>query len=348
LDNNINFNQEAKEIVNSTVELAALEAQEVIRPSAEQVKQAARDLIAVTEEIRLKAQSNMSYLENVKAGEDDGAAYKFSKKMVTQKEDFKMLMEKVLNFQNMANAFLGQKVQMTFVAISSKGEAKLYAVENSIEDIALDKAAESRGGDWRGRYRQGLIKKVAQQIVNSNYDSNSLDNTFQNVYTRYKISKNRLKLLGAAYILWKDPKWEGVWISGAGPLGEAYVNFFVNEIFFNSGIEKNVKNFMLDNKYGAVKADNASGFLQGDVTKGALEFGVKINAATAMGYMEIIQYAEDLLESTDIEKFLLDLKRNLAEKGANNMVKPINNILNEEVQNQLNPIMQAIEQGLTK
>ena len=66
---------------------------------------------------------------------------------------------------------------------------------------------------------------------------------------------------------------------------------------------------MLNGKYGAVKADNASGLLQGDVTKGSLEFGVKINGATALGYVDIIKYAKELLEVSDVKNFLLGLKQ---------------------------------------
>ena len=335
----------AQEAVDNAVELAALEFEDFIRPSAEEVRAAARELIAYTEELRAKSATNASALEEIKS-ESPSAALKFSKKMVETKEEFKKLMGKVLDFQNISNEFLGQKVQMTFVSIAPKtGKVTLYAVDNSVEDIGLDRASKSHGGDITGRYTQGLIKKVAKQIVNSQYDSSSLDSTFAETYERYKISKARLKLKGAAYILWKENGWDGAWISGAGPLGEAFVNFFVNEYKFNGMMETNVKDFMMNNQYGAVLADNASGFLQGDVTKGALEFGVKINSATALGYMDIIGYAQDLLNTADVEQYLLALKETLREKGVSNMVRPLENVLNEEAESLLAPLEERIANG---
>lgn len=335
----------AQEAVDNAVELAALEFEDFIRPSAEEVRAAAQELIAYTEELRAKSATNASALAEIKS-ESPSAALKFSKKMVETKEEFKKLMGKVLDFQNISNEFLGQKVQMTFVSIAPKtGKVTLYAVDNSVEDIGLDRASKSHGGDITGRYKQGLIKKVAKQIVNSQYDSSSLDSTFAETYERYKISKARLKLKGAAYILWKENGWDGAWISGAGPLGEAFVNFFVNEYKFNGMMETNVKDFMMNNQYGAVLADNASGFLQGDVTKGALEFGVKINSATALGYMDIIGYAQDLLNAADVEQYLLALKETLREKGVSNMVRPLENVLNEEAESLLAPLEERIANG---
>lgn len=339
------LNGVTQEAVNEAVDLATLEFADFIKPTAEQVRAAARELIAYAEELRNKNQNSLEALNSIKS-EDPSATRKFSKKMVQKKEEFQNLMQKVLDFQNISNEFLGQHVAMTFVSIAPKtGKVTLYAVDNSIEDIGLDRASKSHGGDITGRYKQGIIKKLAREIVNSNYDSSSLDNTFAETYERYKISKARLKLKGAAYILWKENGWDGAWISGAGPLGEAFVNFFVNEYKFNGMVESNVRDFMMNDQYGAVLADNASGFLQGDVTKGALEFGVKINSATALGYMDIIGYAQDLLNATDVEQYLLALKDTLREKGVSNMVRPLEGILNEEVENLLEPLEQRISNG---
>lgn len=339
------LNGVAQDAIDNAIDLATQDFSDFIRPSAEQVRAAALDLINYAEELRAKSQTNINALAEVKA-ETPAAAVKFSKKMVQTKEEFKKLMGKVLDFQNISNEFLGQKVQMTFVSIAPKtGKVTLYAVDNSVEDIGLDRASKSHGGDITGRYKQGIIKKMAQQMTNSNYDSSSLDSTFAETYERYKISKARLRLKGAAYILWKENGWDGAWISGAGPLGEAFVNFFVNEYKFNGMMETNVKDFMMNNQYGAVLADNASGFLQGDVTKGALEFGVKINAATALGYMDIIGYAQDLLNAADVEQYLLALKEQLREKGVNNMVRPLEGVLNEEVESLLAPLEERISNG---
>jgi len=332
----------AQEAVNAAIDLAVQDFATQATPTAEQVKATAASLIQFTEVLHAKYKNNVVEMQGIK--DNIESAMKFSKKMVQTREDFKALMERVLEFQNISNAFLGQQVQMTFVSIAPRtGRVTLYAVDNSIEDLTLDQASKSHGGGTTGRYGQGRIKKMAQEIVNSKYDSSSLESTFGEVYNRYKISKNRLKLKGAAYILWKNPEWDGVWISGAGPLGEAYVNFFINEYKFMQMMEGNVQDFMTNPNYGAQLADNASGFLQGDVTKGAIEFGVKINGATALGYMDIIQYARELLDASDIRQYLEGLKQILHEKGVSNMVRPLEGVLNEEVQQLLEPLEQHIQ-----
>lgn len=334
----------AEEAVREGIDLATQEFAMDVTPSAEQVRAAARELIHFTEVLQSKYKNNIAEMQGSK--DNIESVMRFSKKMVQTREDFKDLMQRVLDFQNISNAFLGQKVQMTFVYINPKsGKVNLYAVDNSIEDLTLDQASKSHGGDITGRYSQGRIKKLAQEIVNSKYDSSSLETTFGEVYERYKISKNILKLRGAAYILWKNPEWDGAWISGAGPLGEAYVNFFVNEYKFMQMMEGNVEDFMLNPKYGAVLADNASGFLQGDVTKGAIEFGVKINGATALGYMDIINFAKDLLEASDVKTYLEGLRKTLNEKGVANMVRPLNREITDEVNQLLEPISQRINKN---
>jgi len=331
----------AQEATNEAIDLAVQEFAMQVTPSAEQVKASAASLIQFTELLQAKYKNNTVEMRSIK--DNIEAAMKFSKKMVQTKEDFRSLMEKVLDFQNICNAFLGQQVQMTFVYIAPRtGKVTLYAVDNNIEDLTLDRASKSHGGGITGRYGQSRIRKMAQEIINSKYDSSSLETTFEEVYNRYKISKNRLKLKGAAYILWKNPEWDGVWISGAGPLGEAYVNFFINEYKFMQMMEGNVQDFMTNPHYGAQLADNASGFLQGDISKGAIEFGVKINGATALGYMDIIQYAKELLNTTDIRSYLEGLKKKLHEEGISNMVRPLDGVLNEEVQQLIEPLEQHI------
>lgn len=340
--------QVAEEAVNTAIDLATQEFEVQARPTAEQVRASARELIAFTEVLQSRYRNNVAEMNAI--GNNIESAMKFSKKMVQTRQDFKDLMQRVLDFQNISNNFLGQQVQMTFMYIAPRtGQVTLYAVDNSVEDLTLDVASKSHGGMITGRYARAAINRqlgqTAREIVNSKYDSGSLESTFGEVYNRYKISKARLKLKGAAYILWKNPEWDGVWISGAGPLGEAYVNFFINEYKFHQMMEGNVQDFMVNPNYGAVLADNASGFLQGDVTKGAIEFGVKIQGATAMGYMEIINYARDLLDAADVKSYLEGLKQKLHDAGVSNMVKPLEGLLDDEVNSLIEPLEERISKG---
>ena len=47
--------------------------------------------------------------------------------------------------------------------------------------------------------------------------------------------------------------------------------------------------------------------------------------------MDIIDYAKDILKSSDVKTYLINLKAQLNEKGSQNMVKPIEKGINQEV-----------------
>jgi hypothetical protein len=64
-------------------------------------------------------------------------------------------------------------------------------------------------------------------------------------------------------------------MSTRGPINEAFVSFYINNIKFNSDLETNIDYFMLDPTMGAINADNMNGFLIGDVSGGKIQYAVK-------------------------------------------------------------------------
>lgn len=339
--------QAANEAVQTGIEASIESLQKSdLQASADDVKKAAQHLIAYTEELIAKNNDFASQAAAMSSGTDIETVYNFSKKLVKTKDEFTELMSRVFDFQNKANAFLGQQVQMMFLYFDRNNKVQMYAVENSIQDLTLDRASSKRGGAISGRYTRSKIAKMGKLIDNNSAKNTNLEPTFDEVYTRFKISKQKQKMRGTAYILWKENgEWDGAWVSGAGALGEAYFNFFVNEYIFSTMIEPAVKDFMTNNKYGAVLADNASGLLQGDVGKGSMEYGIKIQDATAMGYMEVIDYAKEMLEAADIKQYLLDLKQKLQSEGQQNMVKMLNGKLEEVTEETLKAIQARINKG---
>lgn len=330
----------AEEAVNTGIDVATESLATEMRPSAEEVKAAAADLVSYTELLVAQAQANEALASGVQNSDNPTTVLAFSKRLVDTKEKFKTLMDKVFTFQNLSNAYLGQTVVMTFVSIGKNGQVELYKVKNDIEHLAIDRASKSHGGAFSGRYKYTKSNlKDMYQIANSKYDQSSLDTTFSEVYRRYNISKARLKLGGAAYILWNDNGWDGAWISGAGPLGEGYLNFFINEYLFSGMVESDVRDFMLNTEYGAVNADNASGFLQGDVSRNGIEFGVKMKGASSFSYMEVIEYAKQIQDAANVETFLRNLKEELNAKKASNLVKPLNRELTSEMESLIDSIV---------
>ena len=316
-----------QEASNIAIGQALEEFKKNISPSAEEVKRAAHDLVQEARLLQTKHAAVGQQLASLNT-ESEASVLNFSKKVVTSKQEYLKLMDKVYKFQNIVNYFLGKQVLMTFAYISPKtGKVDLYAFDADVEHLTPDQASSSHGGDISGRYRAGVIKKNSSKLVNTNYDNNgknTLDKTFQEVWQRFRLSKMKYKMGGAGYILWRqNNKWDGRWVSGAGPLGEAYVAFFMNEYVFTGLIESAVATFILHPKYGVAQVDNASGFLKGDVTKGQFELGVKIQGASAMSYVEIIKYAYQILQQTDIRKYLDNLQEQLKEGVAQNAIKLI-------------------------
>ena len=307
-------------------EKALEEFRKDITPSAEEVRQSARDLVKEARDLQIKHNAVGQQLASLDTS-SEASVLNFSKKVVTSKKEYMDLMDKVYKFQNVVNYFMGKQVLMTFAYISPKtGKVDLFAFDADVEHLTPDQASKSHGGDLSGRYRGGVIKKNSSKLINKEYDEHgkkTLDNTFQEVWQRFKISKMKYKMGGAGYILWHhNNKWDGRWVSGAGPLGEAYVAFFMNEYVFTNMIESAVATFILHPRYGVSQVDNASGFLKGDVTKGQFELGVKIQGASAMSYIEIIQYAYQILQETDIKGYLESLNKKLAD-GVKNATKEI-------------------------
>lgn len=325
----------AKEMTDLANEEVMTEAVREIRPSAAMVRQAAKELTDYALKLKNKNDAVIQQLSSLDT-DSEMSVLNFSKKYVKEESEYRELMARLFVFQDLANEFLGQKVIMTFVKVSpTTGQVELLHMENSPEDLSVEKASKSHGGDITGRITS--MKRIlahSQNLINSDYDANNkrtLDFTFQEVWQRYRISKSRLKLkAGSAFILWKIKDWDGVWISGAGPLGEAYVAFFINKYIFTNNIEKSVQDFMMNKAYGAILADNASGFLKGDVAKGALNFGVKMKGAQPLSYIEIIKYAQEVQEAANVEKYLKNLQKTLEDKAAHNLVKPLSEFTRDE------------------
>ena len=324
------FSQTSNELIQQSINEVSEQIQKDLQPSEEKVKTAARKLIKYAQEIGNEYKNIVNQKNAFNSNTDIETVFHFTKKMIKNKEQFTKLMRLVYNFQNEANALLNQRVQMTFLYFTKQNKVEMYTFNNSVEALAVGRAAQSRGGSITGRYRKTLVASQGTLIEQKSAEATHLDSTFEEVYTRFKISKQKQKLLGAAYILWKENgELDGAYVSGAGPLGEAYFNFFINEYEFNSIIESAVKDFMINEEFGAIMADSTSGFLQGDVSKNGIEYGIKIQGGQTLGYIDIIKYAQEVLEQTDTKQYLINLKQKLQLEGSKNMVKLLNKNLNE-------------------
>ena len=200
-------------------------------------------------------------------------------------------------FQNAINAYFGQQIQVIYTYIDpNSGKITLTALDNTEQHLSIN---EHIG------YVEYNLKKIYNIIVAENYDSTLLDAAQQSIYARWRIAKlkmpHRTRFLP---ILWKEDngKWSGVTVNNLGTISEAYVNFYVNKYQqFTQNLEHNVKDFIMNEQYGARAVDNASGFLIGDISygNGKLQLAVKKQSAAPMNMKKVYQYTKEIIDKFD-------------------------------------------------
>lgn len=327
-------NQIAKQAMDIAAEEVSKEIDKEIEVSEATVRQAAIRLVEYADSLAMEWKQAELIAGSLGPDEDPTAKIvRFQKKMIKANYQFQDMMKYVFDLQNKINEFLGQKVQMVYTYIDNKtGKVEVYKFDNDIEHLKVDRASQSHGGGISGRIRfsKKQLKDMEKMIAAPSYNTQSLDATFKEVHERATISRMKANMKGAFYVYWNaQGKWEAMKVTGMGALGEAYFNFFINEYTFTSFIEEAVGDYMTNPKYGVGVGDNASGFLQGDITKGKTEYGVKAAGASALGYMEIIDYARTMITVPDLHGYLVGpdgkggLKAQLAESASANLATKV-------------------------
>ena len=164
----------AKEMTDLANEEVMTEAVREIRPSAAMVRQAAKELTDYALKLKNKNDAVIQQLSSLDT-DSEMSVLNFSKKYVKEESEYRELMARLFVFQDLANEFLGQKVIMTFVKVSpTTGQVELLHMENSPEDLSVEKASKSHGGDITGRITS--MKRIlahSQNLINSDYDANN-------------------------------------------------------------------------------------------------------------------------------------------------------------------------------
>lgn len=343
----------AQELASEAIDYSAEEGAKEITSSVEAVKQAALSVLQAASALQDQVNSaeNLKELMQNGAGTNDQKVLELSlllqKSDVTSKEQYEFLMERIFLLQNEVNAFLGQRVQMVYVYKSGNGEVELWSIDNTVEDLSLTKASASHGGYFSGRYqlsRKKLKALNAQQLLNETYNPDGLNLTYKEILLRKKYSKTVTKNPGGTFIiLWNEGDgWHGVKVSSEGVLAEAYAGFYLNSVVFDpGGTDSDVRIFMTDSNLGAVAVDNASGFLQGDISVNGVEYGIKTKGASAMGYLRIVQEAYNIYQACsedapNLQQVLLDLKQTLKDEGNVHLAKELTSTLEPEIDDLIN------------
>lgn len=241
--------------------------------------------------------------------------------MVSKKE-FQDFMTKVFNFQEIVNGVLGQEVQMIYVYIGKDGQPEIYRISNSGEHIKQSMASKGRGMTARyGNLSKKFLDEHGEKIENSLKDNGEeqLNLAYKETVKRGQYSRKKLNI-GFLLVLWCPAKvWLKMKISSLGDVNEAYAAFYLNMVFndfiFNqsSDIEWLLNTFLLHDRYGVTAVDNISGFLEGDVTIGNIEYAIKSKGATTLSPEQVISLAINIKESSP-EELTMDYLQTIKEE----------------------------------
>lgn len=307
----INTEPIVEELANQIVNNRSLAYSE---QQASIVRNCAMDLIKFVNELQIN--NDATIVERYK-NDPVGMVRAFNKKQVTQKDDFLKLMDKVFLLQEAVNTFLNQQIQMVYVYTDKNGVTDLYKFDNTAGHLKVDKASSSHGGDITGRI-QFTSQRAIDQLERFAYDDYNptdslLNSTYSEVYDRAMYSRKN-GLSGKVRVMWQfNNQWNQAEFSGLGPIAESYAGFYINKVSFPSFLEEAVDKFITDPKLGVLQVDSASGFLEGDISKqledgSSIEYGIKFGKATAMGYLEIVKYATEMVtinSAQDLKDYLI-------------------------------------------
>lgn len=305
------------------------------------LRAAAQRYVVIVEDLSYSLQAFTETLKRQKQLRHQVKDYESSEEYLKNKEEIatflsvsqipEKLYQESFRFQNILNEFLGQKIVMTFVYNGKEGP-ELY-------EMTSDKVLKfdySKTNQLVARYR---INKEELQSVGRNMEMDNelkfslpgLKTTYKEVMRRYDIGRARKTNM----VMWEvDDYWEKMKVSSGGDINEAYAKFILENQespSFTLEMEQNIGDYMLQ---GVVLVDNVSGLLQGDVTIGNIEYGIKSAGASTLSLKQILKIARQIVSDEGFdENKLRQIKAEFQAKGRtrNKLVNVVNDTVDEIV-----------------
>lgn len=282
---------------NSAISIAKIASEITHQELVEQIK-----IIQYPSLMSIK-QDIIDFMENAKTYLKEVNIAKRSGNVETLKRFIDILYGKFFQIQNKLNAYLGQKIVLTYVHINSDGSREIRVSENDTSHLIAGKYSTPWGQEFvRYSYE---VNDHYQLLKNSlpEKDNEGLNETAAEVSARRKNNKSHI-------VFWerknKQRKYVGYKLGTEGPINEAFVNFYVHDVKFKKSlnIEQRVGRFMLDSQFGAIKADNTKGYFIGDVARDGIQYAVKGAWGGPQGIAQIIKEFEKLIKANfSLESF---------------------------------------------
>ena len=221
--------------------------------------------------------------------------------------------------QNLIGLWIYQKVIMTYVQVDPiTGRREIRLFDNDISQLEVTEVNNGRSYATLGYD----VSERFQQLKNSLSDSENagLQITAAEVEARYVKYNKR--------ILWQlNNEWVGYKLYNRGPINEAFVAFYIKEVQLKNSLNENINQFMTNvDPQGVIYADNANGFLIGDVSLGGLQFAVKGAFGSPQNFTTIINWLKKIKEqdfSFEMLRKFIERFKYIEQEKATKLVKPM-------------------------
>lgn len=199
--------------------------------------------------------------------------------------------KKFFEIQNLINFYLGQQILITQVIKNDTGR-EVYISKNTDRYIIDHEKYKNKFMYSNEAHGQKLLSgmdnaelKILQAVANE----------VEERYDNHPLGKYKGHL-----IMWYVKEWKKVRLYTKGPINEAFVNFYIHaKALEGANAEWKIDDFIMNKNFGMIKADNAPGFILGDVNLGGLQFAVKGADGTPQGMTQVLKEWYALMKANE-------------------------------------------------
>ena len=365
-------------LVDKLLDEAARPTKELVNLSMKDIKQAAKDYLAVLqreekniENLQTALDIQKKYVKEQIKNFNSKAELKSSKTYIEQRERIKQeqknqsTRESILNiykaslaFQDLVNGYIGQEMVITYVA-TTKSKVGVFNIplREAFAQGLLNIDITSKTYDISMRFKGSFSKleKLANDVSNAiekmeagipQDQVNVLDNTYKEIVRRFKAYKGENKNgKQVGIILWKPTsKWYKMTPSSLGDINEAYTAYYLQAKDYpplTGSLEQTIDTFM----QLVADVDSAAGMLLGDISNEVmgLEYAVKSAGASTLSIKQIKDLANEIVNSRITKSDLKNLKSADAQKGT--LRNFIEELTKEEVSKNLKSVIDSINKS---
>ena len=289
----------------------------------------------LVQEIEKLEQVNARYREKLKALNVDPEEVieymdnRNRKRELLNSNRLKTRYKNLFHFQEVLNAYLGQKIVMLYVVEGENSTPTILEMKS--HKVLNFGTSLSNLGRVSGIYNPSAEMRANKKLFEK-FDYDTPEDELNRVNEIYaEVIKRRFESSKAAtkekknYLMWKENNmWQKLRVIGKGEVNEAYAAIILKRKtgIFSGEIEGDVGRYAIPY---ILDVDNMSGLLSGDVSIGDVEYGVKSKGASTLGYIQIAKLAKEIAFSKEpyTKERLLEVQKSMGGDRRNGLYNAI-------------------------